>query len=291
MSTEDLVSDETLSGLQRERVGRTSKLHATDVVALTRLMAKAQQQMGFVVGAWCAGCGLARRHDGDGRADQVAGGHRAFEGEAVMAKYGGDGVILDSGREIYANCGIVGIDERGFVSEGYDGEVYTKKFTDAERRIYAGLPSQADNTSMYDERDFSVAQQIADSDALASQPHGVKRWDARVELDKSEANKAAGYERMEIERLKTRVAMVERDNLQLERERDEVARELGGVDRARAALKEEIGRLLFEAARRTDELRELQAEIAALRAKHLIPAPDPKPLPAVKAISRAWGLR
>lgn len=45
MSTEDLVSDETLSGLQRERVGRTSKLHATDVVALTRLMAKAQQQM------------------------------------------------------------------------------------------------------------------------------------------------------------------------------------------------------------------------------------------------------
>lgn len=122
-------------------------------------------------------------------------------------------------------------------------------------------------------------------------PWKRKGWDARAELDKAEANKAAGYERMEIERLKTRVAMVERDNLQLERERDEVARELGGVDRARAALKEEIGRLLFEAARRTDELRELQAEIAALRAKHLIPAPDPKPLPAVKAISRAWGLR
>lgn len=56
-----------------------------------------------------------------------------------MAKYGGDGVILDSGREIYANCGIVGIDERGFVSEGYDGEVYTKKFTDAERRDLADL--------------------------------------------------------------------------------------------------------------------------------------------------------
>lgn len=56
-----------------------------------------------------------------------------------MAKYGGDGVILESGREFYANCSIVGIDERGVVWEGYDGGVHTDGMTAAERRDLADL--------------------------------------------------------------------------------------------------------------------------------------------------------
>ncbi len=34
-----------------------------------------------------------------------------------------DGISFSSGRSIYANCGIVGIDAKGVISEGYDGGV------------------------------------------------------------------------------------------------------------------------------------------------------------------------
>lgn len=59
-----------------------------------------------------------------------------------MENYG-DKYVLSSGREFYANLGILGIDPRGDVSEGYDGGLYPERgggaddFTPEERREIA----------------------------------------------------------------------------------------------------------------------------------------------------------
>ena len=60
-----------------------------------------------------------------------------------------DGFVLDSGREVYANNGIVGMDPNGNVFEGYDGvieyidpdeyaEFNRPRFTPEERKELAG---------------------------------------------------------------------------------------------------------------------------------------------------------
>ena len=52
----------------------------------------------------------------------------------------GDTMVLSSGRSVYANCGIVGIDPDGNVSEGYDGGLAPDgegDFTEDERRELA----------------------------------------------------------------------------------------------------------------------------------------------------------
>jgi hypothetical protein len=59
----------------------------------------------------------------------------ASEGEQFA---GEDKLILPSGREFYANCGIVGIDAKGGIFEGYDGGVDID-LTDEERRSLAGI--------------------------------------------------------------------------------------------------------------------------------------------------------
>ena len=59
-----------------------------------------------------------------------------------------DTYVLDSGREIYANCGIIGLtadaDELDTIYDGYDGSIFHHRYwgaggdlTDAERREIA----------------------------------------------------------------------------------------------------------------------------------------------------------
>jgi hypothetical protein len=48
--------------------------------------------------------------------------HRT-SGGSKMAEPFSDGVRLSTGKEIYANHGYVGINERGELSEGYDGDI------------------------------------------------------------------------------------------------------------------------------------------------------------------------
>lgn len=40
-----------------------------------------------------------------------------------MAEACGDGIMLSTGKGIYANCGYMGINELGELSEGYDGHI------------------------------------------------------------------------------------------------------------------------------------------------------------------------
>lgn len=39
-----------------------------------------------------------------------------------------DDIILPSKKVLYANCGIVGIDDEGHITQGYDGNLATKDF-------------------------------------------------------------------------------------------------------------------------------------------------------------------
>lgn len=50
-----------------------------------------------------------------------------------------DALIFDSGRVVSANCGIVGIDQEGQISEGYDGALVSgfEPLTRDERRDLA----------------------------------------------------------------------------------------------------------------------------------------------------------
>lgn len=48
-------------------------------------------------------------------------------------------ITLSSGRKIEANLRIIGIDDKGVVSEGYDGGVNDGEFTAAERIELADL--------------------------------------------------------------------------------------------------------------------------------------------------------
>ena len=55
------------------------------------------------------------------------------------ARDAGDHITLPSGRKFYANNLIVGIDDQGRISEGYDGGVSDDEFTAAERIELADL--------------------------------------------------------------------------------------------------------------------------------------------------------
>lgn len=49
----------------------------------------------------------------------------------------GDDLIFSSGKTIYANQGIVGIDSEGYITEGYDGGIDDDKFTPDEKMEFA----------------------------------------------------------------------------------------------------------------------------------------------------------
>ncbi len=57
----------------------------------------------------------------------------------MTEKYDGDDLLLSSGLGIYANERIIGINDQGRVSGGYDQGVDTDQMTDADRRELAEI--------------------------------------------------------------------------------------------------------------------------------------------------------
>jgi hypothetical protein len=61
----------------------------------------------------------------------------ACRGVTGMDQGDDDDYVLSSGRRFYANRGLISINQNLEVSEGYDGEVWTGKWSGAEKRELA----------------------------------------------------------------------------------------------------------------------------------------------------------
>jgi hypothetical protein len=75
-------------------------------------------------------------------------------GVVLTKDHDGDGYTLSSGRRLYANRGIVGINPEMEVYEGYDGKIYTTIYT---RPLFPGEISGWSHEEKCELADFMIS--------------------------------------------------------------------------------------------------------------------------------------